>query len=437
MPLAKMYIADIYPKLVLGLLILIVISSTSQSDSFGYVYGFTGQGLKSGNPFYEIASAYPKLPQYYGLLSGMTQSLSFSISGIFAGMAIDKFNRVRILSLACIVWSGTSLVIGSVNSLVVLGLMRLLMGFSLSACEPASYSIVADYFPARFRSRANGLLTSGAYMGSAFSCLMVTIINMIGWRGSYKFMGSVGVAVGLLGLIFIKEPKRNAFAEQKAVKSEPQEGNKILNSFKEIIINPVLRFSGLATMCRMFSQYAFDFYLPTYFMQTYPQFTNEFSVMMSIIVVSCGVMSSLIGGYLADKYSQKSDRAYSMICVIGSLMAIPFFTYAFLSGGNFWLCLLCVSMKYLLGECFWAPNIAMIQNSVPGNKFSTIFGAMNFFVLITGCFSTFIFGQFVNYLGCAQNPLLIGRLLASFGFIGYLGSAISWYFAGKAYKKAK
>ena len=77
----------------------------------------------------------------------MTQSLSFSIAGIFAGMAIDKFNRVRILSLACIVWSGTSLVIGSVNSLVVLGLMRLLMGISLSACEPASYSIVSDYFP--------------------------------------------------------------------------------------------------------------------------------------------------------------------------------------------------------------------------------------------------------------------------------------------------
>ena len=368
----------------------------------------------------------------------MTQSLSFSIAGIFAGMAIDKWNRVRILSVACIVWSGTSLVIGSVNSLVVLGLMRLLMGVSLSACEPASYSIVADYFPQNLRSRANGLLTSGAYMGSAFGCLMVTLINGIGWRNSYKFMGSVGLAVGLLGLVLIKEPKRGAFSDEKAETSEPpQEGNKILNSFKEIIVNPVLRFTGLATMCRMFAQYGFDFYLPTFFMQTYPQFTNEFSVMMSIIVVSCGVMSSLIGGYLADKYSQKSDRAYSTICVTGSLMAIPFFTYAFLSNGNFWLAMACVSLKYLLGECFWAPNIAMIQNSVPNNKFSTIFGAMNFFVLITGCFSTFIFGQFVNYLGAAQNPLLIGRLLAGFGFVGYLGSAICWYFAGKAYKLAK
>ena len=157
---------------------------------------------------------------------------------------------------------------------------------------------------------------------------------------------------------------------------------------------------------------------------------------MSLIVVCCGVMSSIIGGTLADKLSRKSDTAYSKICVTGSLMALPFFTYAFLSNGNFWLAMLCISMKYLLGECFWAPNIAMIQNSVPNNKFSTIFGAMNFFVLISGCFSTFIFGQFVNYLGAAQSPIFIGRLLATFGFIGYMGSAISWYLAGKAYKKS-
>jgi MFS family permease len=152
---------------------------------------------------------------------------------------------------------------------------------------------------------------------------------------------------------------------------------------------------------RMFCAYAIDFYMPTYFMQTYPKFTNEFSVLMSIIVVSCGVMSSLIGGYLADKYSQKSHSAYSNICVAGSLLAFPFFTLAVLQRGNFWLAMVCIAMKYLLGECFWAPNIAMIQNSVPQNKFSTIFGAINFFVLISGCLSTFIFGQLVNYLNCA------------------------------------
>lgn len=264
---------------------------------------------------------------------------------------------------------------------------------------------------------------------------------MCGWRNTYKLFGTFGLIVGLLGFLVIKEPKRNSFKDKSPPKEEFEAisgENKIVSSFREILTNPVLRFSGLATACRTFANYAFDFYLPTFFMQTYPSFTNEFSILMSFIVVSCGVLSSLIGGFLADKYSKHNHLAYSWICVGGSLLAWPFFTMAFLMpGGNFWAAMACISMRYLLGECFWSPNVAMIQNSVPQNKFSTIFGAINFFVLIAGCASTFVFGQIVNYLGCAQSPVVIGKLLAAFGGIGYVGSAVSWWKAGRAYKRMR
>ena len=42
------------------------------------------------NPIYDIKAAYPNLIKYYGLISGFAFSLSFSIAGIFAGIAIDK-----------------------------------------------------------------------------------------------------------------------------------------------------------------------------------------------------------------------------------------------------------------------------------------------------------------------------------------------------------
>jgi MFS family permease len=70
------------------------------------------------------------LSKYYGLLSGVAFSLSYSISGIFYGMAIDKYNRSKILSLACIGWSLTSLITGRVNSLAVLAVMRFALGFT-------------------------------------------------------------------------------------------------------------------------------------------------------------------------------------------------------------------------------------------------------------------------------------------------------------------
>ena len=69
-------------------------------DALGYIYGYEGLGLKNNNPIYDIKAAYPNLIKYYGLISGFAFSLSFSIAGIFAGIAIDKGKRIRILSLA-------------------------------------------------------------------------------------------------------------------------------------------------------------------------------------------------------------------------------------------------------------------------------------------------------------------------------------------------
>ena len=62
-------------------------------------------------------------------------------------MAIDKFNRKNLLSAACLVWSISSFVTGSVSSIAVVGLMRVMLGMSVSFYEPASYSLVADIYP--------------------------------------------------------------------------------------------------------------------------------------------------------------------------------------------------------------------------------------------------------------------------------------------------
>jgi MFS family permease len=68
------------------------------------------------------------LTKYYGFLSGAGFSISFAISGIFWAMAAEKYNRKIIIALACIVWSLSSYFTGSVNSLLILGIMRFILG---------------------------------------------------------------------------------------------------------------------------------------------------------------------------------------------------------------------------------------------------------------------------------------------------------------------
>ena len=63
--------------------------------------------------------------------------------------------------------------------------MRFLLGGFESACNPASYSIIADYFPPAYRSTANAIETSGSYVGGGLASVGVVLIKLYGWRVMY------------------------------------------------------------------------------------------------------------------------------------------------------------------------------------------------------------------------------------------------------------
>ena len=120
-------------------------------------------------------------------------------------------NRNVLLGLSCILWSATAVGVGAVNSFSFFILMRFLLGAFESACNPASYSIIADYFPPSYRSTANAIETSGSYVGGGIASFSVILIAKYGWRAMYQILGYLGMFVGLASLILIKEPKRGTF----------------------------------------------------------------------------------------------------------------------------------------------------------------------------------------------------------------------------------
>jgi len=86
-----------------------------------------------------------------------------------------------------------------------------MLGFFQSAFNPCAFSIIADYFPQNQRTTANSLLNSGMYFGGAMASLTTLIISTKGWRPAYEFVGLVGIAIGMMSLIVIREPERNRF----------------------------------------------------------------------------------------------------------------------------------------------------------------------------------------------------------------------------------
>jgi MFS family permease len=74
-------------------------------------------------------------------------------------------------------WSITSIISGSTSSFLVLCIMRFITGMCVSATEPASFSILGDYFPKRLRTTANSLMNTASYLGSGISSLIVLAVT--------------------------------------------------------------------------------------------------------------------------------------------------------------------------------------------------------------------------------------------------------------------
>jgi len=51
--------------------------------------------------------------------------------------------------------------------------------------------------------------------------------------------------------------------------------------------------------------------------------------------------------------------------------------------------------------------------------------------------TTAVIGGIINYLNCALNPTIIGRILACAASVGYGGSIFVWLKAGKRFELFK
>ena len=124
------------------------------------------------------------------------------------GTLISKYNRKNILTGACIVWSLTSIISGTTSNFSLLLAMRFILGAFVSVTEPVGFSMIGDYFPKSLRTTAASLLGSASYAGAAASATHLFATQAFGWRAAYLHAGIFGLAVGVLGFLTMKDPKK-------------------------------------------------------------------------------------------------------------------------------------------------------------------------------------------------------------------------------------
>lgn len=361
-----------------------------------------------------------------GMIAGLGYGLAFAVAAVPMGMLVDRGNRVRLLSGMVIVWSACTAAAGAMQSFAGLLLARIGVGAAEAGGQPASLSILSDYFPASRRATALGILYFGAAMGYSISNIVGGVVTQeFGWRAAFFLAGVPGVVLGVILWLTVREPAR-AVVDRATL--APSFGS----VFRHVRANPVILHVAAAMVIASFAITVVTVWTVPLLMRE-----HDFTIAQAGLVAAiAGGVSQAIGaiaaGSLADRLAARSPERIVLVPAIGLALATPM-TVAICFVPSPWAAAGIFVLFGLLLSCWTAPGFATILGQLPDRMRGRTMS-----VIQIGC----------SFVGASLGPFAAGALSDAIGgphslawamtlcSLGGIWSAVHFMLGGRAIRRA-
>jgi MFS family permease len=326
-----------------------------------------------------------------GLLGGLAFAVLYSTLGIPIARFADRANRVKIISISLFVWSFFTVLTGKANSFLTLFLARVGVGVGEAGCTPPAYSVISDYFEKKRRTTAISIYTMGIYGGVFVGYLVGALVaQKYGWRTAFYVVGLPGIALSFVVWFTLREPPRG-FADGGTVPPQPPPVGEV---FRNVAYKATFWHLALAAALHAFVGYGVNGFHPSYLIRTHGLTVAEAGVVLSFVSAISGVGGTWLGGYLADKFTNRGGDVRWQLWTpgIATLLNVPVAFAAYtLSDKNIVIALLFVSLVF--GVAYLGPTYATMQRLVSARE-RALGSAMLLLI--------------VNLVGLGLGPMLVG-----------------------------
>jgi MFS family permease len=244
--------------------------------------------------------------------------VTYMISAPILGFLADRFSRWLIIGCAVILWSLASGGSGLAPTFAILVATRVCIGIGEGGYGPAAPTILSDLFPIETRGRIMAIFYTAIPVGSALGYVIGGLIGVhLGWRWAFYLVTPPGLLLGLL--CFWQRDSRVA-ADRLVQKSARRSLRDYLNLFRtrSYLINCV------AITLMTFVTGGLGFWVPAYLRYRH-QSPDVGMTIFGLITVVAGLVSTLLGGVIADKLRSRLAGSYFWVSGVGMLIACPFF----------------------------------------------------------------------------------------------------------------
>src|SRR5216110_1748036 len=244
--------------------------------------------------------------------------VTYMLSAPILGLLADRFSRWIIVGSAVILWSLASGGSGLAATFAILFATRICVGIGEGGYGPAAPTILSDLFPIEKRGRIMAIFCAAIPVGSALGYVIGGSIGAhLGWRWAFYLVAPPGLLLGLL-CFWQRDPR--VVGDQLVQRSARRSIRDYLDLFRtrSYLINCI------AMTLMTFVTGGLGFWVPAY-LRFRNQSPEAGMTIFGLITVVAGLVSTLLGGVIADRLRPRLAGSYFWVSGIGMLIACPFF----------------------------------------------------------------------------------------------------------------
>jgi MFS family permease len=244
--------------------------------------------------------------------------VTYMISAPILGLLADRFSRWIIVGSAVILWSLASGGSGLAATFAILFATRILVGIGEGGYGPAAPTIISDFFPIETRGRVMAVFYTAIPVGSALGYVIGGLVGaQMGWRWAFYLVMPPGIVLGLL--CFLQRDPRIG-AQHRVQESS----RRSLRDYVKLFRTRSYLINCVAQTLMTFVTGGLGFWVSAY-LRYRNQSPDVGMTMFGLITVVAGLVSTLLGGVIADKLRPRFAASYFWVSGIGMLIACPFF----------------------------------------------------------------------------------------------------------------
>jgi MFS family permease len=337
-----------------------------------------------------------------GALGGVVP-LAVGVLTLPLSFLADRFGRVRSIAAMAIAWSLATIACGLARDYSDLLWARLVVGIGEAAYGSVGIALVVGVFPARMRAAIAGAFTAGGLFGSVLGLASGGVIAAhLGWRWAFAIVGLVGLVLGLIYPLAVREERVRIAAEAAVGVASKRctEGTWLQRLRLAIFPSWTTVWTYVGSGTQLFIAAALMAWVPSFLNRYHGMAPGKAAVVSSLLVMAGGL--GMIGcGALADRIS-RGARDLQLKVAVGYCLATAALlgTAMQLPAGAAQLALLAAAMALASG--IFGPASAAVAAGAPAEAHGTAFAALTLAN---------------NFLGLAPGPYLTGAAADRWGLL--------------------